>query len=185
MRGPVGNRPWVLSLGAIFLALSLSQGKALAHGVTWRVDGAPTVSLSLAYSDGEPMAYAAVKVFSPDGQEVEYQSARADRNGGFAFRPDKPGLWSFSASDGQGHLAEGSIEVSPPQAPSPGGPIGPSGQGESLAGPDTGREAAQSAPSLSASGGSPPLSPERLALGLSLILNLGLIGFVKAKKKPK
>jgi nickel transport protein len=69
-------------------------------------------TVEFSYSDGEPMAYAEVMVFSPENSELEHQNGRTDRHGKFAFCPDMPGAWRISANDGMGHLCEATVETS-------------------------------------------------------------------------
>ncbi|MDR1111735.1 MAG: hypothetical protein LBP92_13835 [Deltaproteobacteria bacterium] len=140
-------------IALLVLALLQATPEALAHGVVWR-ERAPdgTVALGFLYSDQTPMAYSRVELFSPLDAQVPFQSGVTDRNGGFAFIPDAPGTWSFGASDGQGHLASGQIEVLLPGSPA-----------SSL-------EAKGLAP-----GGQAGAGWERIALGLSAILNLALV----------
>ena len=57
------------------------------------------------------MAYSEIQIFSPADYMIPYQKGRSDRNGFFAFKPDVPGVWSFSAADGQGHLSRGEVEI--------------------------------------------------------------------------
>jgi nickel transport protein len=62
-----------------------------------------TVVVSAEFDDGEPASYAQVKVYSPEGGEVEYQNGRTDRKGCFAFVPDRPGEWRIAIDAGMGH----------------------------------------------------------------------------------
>ncbi|MDR2455904.1 MAG: DUF4198 domain-containing protein [Deltaproteobacteria bacterium] len=162
------------------LAVLLSAPLALAHGVAWNQEPSnKTITVSFIYADQQPMAYSQIKVFSPADSQIEYQNARTDKKGYFAFVPDAPGEWRFETSDGQGHLAQGAITVAPPAAPAA-AQEGGAAASEASAAP-------QEEPRL-ASGGSQGVHPSRVALGLSIILNLALIAAVfvrRGKGAPK
>ncbi len=146
------------SLLAAAAALSVSATPAPAHGLGWNRDSGPWLGLSFSYGDGEPLGYGEVLVFSPAESDIPYQKTRADRQGRAAFQPDRPGTWTFSASDGQGHKASGQIEIS----------------ADWLAGPASKAAAAPApAPEAGSPAGPRPLS---VALGLSLLANVGLAG---------
>ncbi|MDR2710087.1 MAG: hypothetical protein LBB65_01920 [Burkholderiales bacterium] len=66
----------------------------------------PAEAVRFFYVGGDPMAYAAIKVFSPADDKVAYQEGFADGNGRFAFVPNATGDWRVAASDGMGHRAE-------------------------------------------------------------------------------
>ena len=143
---------------------------ALAHGVAWnQLPSDKTVTISFIYSDQTPMSYSQIKIFSPEDSLIEFQNARTDKKGMFAFVPDAPGEWRFETSDGQGHLAQGSVTIAP------------------LAGSEEAGAAGSQAPAAPepsmASGGSPGVHPSKVILGLSLILNAALIAF--ALRRPK
>ncbi len=100
---------------ASILVFSLFFGPwdADAHGTAFRLlQNSTLAAVQFHYSDGEPMAYAEVLVFSPQDLKVEHQNGRTDRHGTFAFCPDKPGAWRITASDGMGHLCEATVDVS-------------------------------------------------------------------------
>lgn len=83
-----------------------------AHGTGYRViDDARVIAAEFFYSDHSPMRYAEVLVFSPENDEVEFQNGRTDRNGRFAFCPQKPGKWHVKVNDGMGHAVDAAIEV--------------------------------------------------------------------------
>jgi len=106
-----------LKICPIFIIFILIYGlfpKTLsAHGTGYRIlENSKAVVIEFYYSDGEPMSYAQVLVFSPQDNKTEYQNGRTDRKGRFAFYPDTPGTWHIEANDGMGHKAQGSVEVS-------------------------------------------------------------------------
>lgn len=83
-----------------------------AHGTGYRVLSENTaITAEFYYSNGEPMNYAEVFVFSPQNEKTEYQNGRTDRKGRFAFHPDIPGTWRVEVSDGMGHKVQGTVEV--------------------------------------------------------------------------
>ena len=148
-------------LGSLLIAaaiLLVETSPAPAHGLGWSRDNGPWLGLSFRYGDGEPLSYGEVLIFSPAEGDIPYQKTRADRQGRAAFQPDRPGVWSFSATDGQGHKASGHIEIST----------------DWLAGPSPDSTAAPTpAPEAGSSAKPRPLS---VALGLSLLANVGLTG---------
>ena len=103
---------FILACFVLFL-LAAAAGQASAHGTDHKtVDPGPAVAVAFIYSDGSPMSYAKVLVYSPGDNEIEYQNGRADANGRFVFYPDEAGEWQIEANDGTGHLEKASIEVS-------------------------------------------------------------------------
>lgn len=88
-----------------------------AHGTGYQVlNDSNALTLEFRYSDGEPMSYAEVLVFSPEDEKSEYQSGRTDRKGRFAFYPDKKGKWIIEANDEMGHKARAEIDRNPVQS---------------------------------------------------------------------
>ncbi len=85
-----------------------------AHGTDYRlVEDARVVVAEFFYSDKEPMRYSDVLIFSPDNREVEYQNGRTDKEGRFAFCPDRSGEWQLTVNDGMGHAVNTTVQVSP------------------------------------------------------------------------
>ncbi len=83
-----------------------------AHGTGCRIlSDNKAMTAEFYYSDGEAMSYAGVLVFGPGDEKTEYQNGRTDRNGRFAFYPDKNGTWRIEANDGMGHKAQAAVEV--------------------------------------------------------------------------
>ncbi len=137
---------------------------ALAHGTGHGIlDDAPAVALEFYYSDGIPMQYAEVLVFSPQDREVEHQNGRTDKHGRFVFCPDAQGAWLVKVNDGMGHLEQAAIEVDP----------------LALSGPPPDR-AAPAPPA--ADGGTAPSKTLKIITGLSLILNAALGAFVLKRR---
>ena len=83
----------------------------LAHGTSCKVFKDSTLIIKAEYDDGTVMSYAEVLIFSPDDKNIEYQNGRTDKNGIFAFVPDKTGIWQIKVNDGMGHGIEKEIAV--------------------------------------------------------------------------
>ena len=145
---------------AVLMALCLTAlftSLAYGHGVTYGVVPDRAVAVRFGYAGGEPMSYTEFKVFGPDSSpDLEFQNGRSDARGMVSFVPDKPGVWTVTAWDEMGH--RGSLEV----------PV------EDLkAGPST--------PASRTPAGGP--SAAKIALGLSLLANLALLGMVLRRRK--
>lgn len=159
--------------------LSFLPTSLLAHGTGWQqVPNDKAVVIEFYYSDNTFMSYSDVRIFSPENPDIEYQKAKTDRNGVFAFQPNVPGVWKFETSDGQGHLAAGQIEIAAPTVPSP---------------EATGTTVSSDAAPLNPPPAQTPLARSgdgtskviKYILGLSIILNLALILFIAGKLKRK
>ena len=90
----------------------LSMSGLWAHGVHHSITRSEAVIVDAMYRGHEPMAYAEVKVYSPADSKVEYQNARTDKNGKFAFYPDQKGEWTVQVNDGMGHGFTEKVDVS-------------------------------------------------------------------------
>ena len=62
------------------------------------------------YDSGEPMSYAQVKIWPPEGKLL-FQSGRTDRNGRFSFFPDVAGNWKVVVDDEMGHRLDMAVPV--------------------------------------------------------------------------
>jgi nickel transport protein len=82
-----------------------------AHGITRTIEQKNAMVVTALYDDGEPISYAAVKIYSPDGGTVEYQNGRTDKSGRFAFVPSEAGEWLVRLDDGTGHGFEEHVRV--------------------------------------------------------------------------
>ena len=145
-------------LFTVILIMALPAGAA-AHGTDYRVlDPAPVIAAEFFYSDKEPMRYAEVLVFSPENRDVEYQNGRTDKNGRFAFCPETPGKWRIRVNDGMGHAVRAEIPVDPTE---------------------TGKK------EINGLSDKKPLAAAskwlKIILGLSLVLNIFLVIYVKKK----
>jgi nickel transport protein len=142
----------LFALTALAAAMVGHPVAACAHGAGSReMDPGAARVMEFLYADGEPMAFAQVRVTAPGGGV--HQSAHADARGRFAFVPDGAGVWTVAAADGQGHRAV--VDVT-----TVGGAAGPTAAGSPLASPSEGR--------------SGRIGPgwREVALGLSLLANL-------------
>lgn len=92
----------IFIFGLAFLVYPMSR-ILIAHGVVYEIKNEKAVMIKIAYDDGGPMSYAAVKIFSPSDKRVEYQNGRTDKNGCFVFLPDKIGAWKITVDEGMGH----------------------------------------------------------------------------------
>ncbi|MEW6087919.1 MAG: hypothetical protein AB1498_06395 [bacterium] len=84
----------------IFLFLVISN--IHAHEVNYEIREGNAVLIKVVYGDDDSMSYAKVRIFSPDS-EIEFQNGRTDKNGCFAFLPDKTGEWKITVNDETGH----------------------------------------------------------------------------------
>ncbi|ERP31002.1 hypothetical protein [Chitinivibrio alkaliphilus] len=100
----------IVPLFSLFLLLYTVP--LFSHAViSEQMETASTVSIRFSYEDGEPMAYAAVEIFSPAEDRVPFQTGRTDKNGVFSFVPDAEGMWLVSADDGDDHVSSPSFIV--------------------------------------------------------------------------
>lgn len=139
-----------------------------AHGVAWELSAKKSYGLEFSYDDGSPMSYAEIKVFGPDDPEKLSQTGRTDKNGYFAFIPDAEGQWLVAAEDGAGHLAKAELAVNlQPAEENGGGTVD-----AATASVNTQREIARAN------------KPFKIALVISILLNLALVAMVARKKRP-
>ncbi len=95
----------------ICVLLVLVAKEAFAHGVVCEIKKSKAFVIKVEYDDGTPMDYAEVKIFSPDNKKIEHATGYTDKNGYFAFVPDKPGKWLIKIDDGMGHGVTREIAV--------------------------------------------------------------------------
>lgn len=100
-------RPWIYAWA--FLVATSSVGHA--HGMFHEITRKETVVVTARFDDDEPATYAQVKVYSPEGGEIEYQNGRTDKKGCFAFLPDRPGEWRIAIDGGMGHRLSTAVVV--------------------------------------------------------------------------
>jgi hypothetical protein len=166
----------------VFIVLGLLglnlPAAAFAHGVEVSdKTGRPDVrTVRFMYTDGESMLFAKVKVFPPSSPAAAAQESVADRYGYFSFVPFEDGDWRLTAEDGMGHRGEIFITVA-------GGAAAETAGGSGAAG----RDRAAGGGGSSGRAGNGASLPLRLALGISLILNIFavynflLAGFLKRR----
>lgn len=98
----------------LFFLFTAFSGSVFAHGTDYRIiNGADTVTVECVFTDGEPMQYAEVVLYSPENTTMEYQNGRTDKQGIFAFYPQSSGIWRMEVSDGMGHAIQAEIDVIP------------------------------------------------------------------------
>lgn len=112
--GPApGRRAWLAVLGLALVLLT--PAAALAHGVEMSQGQGRAVWVRAAYSDGEPMSFAKMRIKNPAGKT--HQVGNADARGRFAWLAEQPGQWLAVAEDGMGHHAELTVTVADEAAP--------------------------------------------------------------------
>ncbi|MFZ5450623.1 MAG: hypothetical protein ACOZF2_01940 [Thermodesulfobacteriota bacterium] len=99
----------LLATTGILLLLLLSPSRVPAHGVEGTVQSGG-VAVACRYSTGEPMSYAKVTIFPPEGKQP-FQVGHTDKNGRFCFYPDALGDWRLTADDNMGHKLEVKVPV--------------------------------------------------------------------------
>ena len=97
--------------GILFSLLMLSQN-LYGHGVTAASRIGRAVIVDIRYDDGEPFSYAAVKIYAPGNNKIEYMNSRTDADGVIAFVPKAKGTWRLTAADDMAHGKELQIEIS-------------------------------------------------------------------------
>lgn len=157
-------------LALLVLAAWAFPPNAQAHGTGSRLlDGAdPVRALYFHYSSGEPMAWVKIRVYGPGDEKMEFQSARTDKLGRFAFLPDRTGPWRVEASDDEGHKAVAEVAV---ELPDPGAAKAGVGQQPGI-GTEIQAGASSPLPQTQAQGREQDPQWMRALLGVSLILNL-------------
>jgi nickel transport protein len=96
----------VSNSGLFFAAALLLPEFLFAHGVEVSEVEKSAKVVRFSYSDGEPMMYAKVMLYSPSSAKVETLKSLTDKNGVFAFVADEKGEWRVAAQDGLGHKGE-------------------------------------------------------------------------------
>ncbi len=99
----------VLNIMGLLWLLLLFPALAHSHGVEGVVAPGGLVATAN-YQGGEPMSYAKVTVTPPES-EKPFQVGRSDKNGRFAFAPDKPGKWHLVFNDEMGHRLDLEVQV--------------------------------------------------------------------------
>lgn len=95
----------------LFVMLLLLRTEGKAHALEHRIlDIQDQSAVEFYYSDGSPVSYAQVKIWSPEDSSIEFQNGRSDRNGRFAFIPNSDGLWRIMIKDGMGHAGSVNYE---------------------------------------------------------------------------
>ncbi len=111
---------------AAALALLLAA-PALAHEVLHEVQRGRALAVRAYESDGDALAQATYRVYSPADPGTPFLEGRTDRNGWLAFVPDAPGRWRVQVVGTDGHGLDLVVDGTAPAAaagapaPAPGG----------------------------------------------------------------
>lgn len=89
---------WPAAAVALLLA-----APARAHEVLHEVRRDRAVAVRAYESDGEALAHAAFRVYSPADPKVPFLEGRTDGGGWLAFVPDVPGPWRVEVVGDDGH----------------------------------------------------------------------------------
>jgi nickel transport protein len=92
--------------GLFFAAALLLPAFLFSHGVEVSQSNESAKVIRFSYTDGEPMMYAKIKLYSPSSPKIETIKSLTDENGFFAFVPHEEGEWRVEARDGMGHRGE-------------------------------------------------------------------------------
>ena len=95
----------------VFIFISISCVSAFAHSINYTFTRGESLSFKASFAEDDPMSFAMVKIYSPDNKEIEFQNGRTDKNGCFAFLPDKPGQWTITVTEETGHGFKETITV--------------------------------------------------------------------------
>ena len=71
----------------------------------------PVVMATCTHSEDEPVIGAECVLFTPAGENKEFQRGYTDTNGVFSFIPDVAGDWKLVVDDGHGHRKEATVNV--------------------------------------------------------------------------
>jgi hypothetical protein len=100
---------WALAIFFLTMLGSQIAPQALAHDVSFTLQGSGEAHVIFDYQDGTPMALAEFAVFGPDsGAQPEYTGI-ADAAGGVRFRASGDGIWRVEAHDAAGHVSRARI----------------------------------------------------------------------------
>jgi len=94
------------------LLLFIQSTVALAHGLEITTTRHPSaIIIRAGYSEFEPAAHATVSIQTLESEHI-FQTGNTDRNGFFAFIPDRAGTWQLIVDDQTGHRKKIEIIVS-------------------------------------------------------------------------
>ncbi|MGC3987675.1 MAG: ABC transporter permease [Pseudorhodoferax sp.] len=145
--------------GFALLLAGAGTGAAWAHAVRHEVSVGEAVVVLLRYTDGEPFAFERYELFRGQGQEP-VQTGRTDGAGRLVLLPGAGGAaegWRLRAYSADGHGIETALAFAAHDGVAPAAP------------------------------GDAPAPPgwERVALGVCLILGLGLLGRHLLRRRPR
>ncbi len=98
-----------IPLALLILVSLVVTSPVSAHTIRYTTGTGGMVVTAL-FDDGRPARDMFVSVFAP-GLEERFQSGKTDRNGRFAFFPDRSGIWEILVYDRMGHRLEVKMTV--------------------------------------------------------------------------
>ena len=94
----------------LLILLGPAAGRPVsAHGIRYAT-GTGGIVVKAFFDDNRPAAGMFVSIFAPD-QEDRFQSGKTDKNGRFAFFPDRAGTWEILVYDRMGHRLQIKVPV--------------------------------------------------------------------------
>lgn len=100
------------SLAATIAAVSLMTAGLSGHGIVTEIRSSGRVIIvNSTYGPYQPLKGASVTIWSPDSQTEVWQGGITDREGNFAFIPDRAGEWIFVVDDQKGHREKLTVPV--------------------------------------------------------------------------
>ncbi len=98
----------LLAIIAFFIVCAPAAG----HAIQFETEKhPPVVRVKSFFSPTSPVADANVTIYAP-GENDPHQSGYTDKEGFFAFTPDRSGEWRFEIDDGMGHADRITVKVS-------------------------------------------------------------------------
>ncbi len=102
-------RPCFLAFLLLILLTPAAGRPVSAHGIRYST-GTGGIVVKTFFDDNRPGAGMFVSIFAP-GQEDRFQSGKTDKNGRFAFFPDRAGTWEVLVYDRMGHRLQIKLPV--------------------------------------------------------------------------
>lgn len=90
---------------ALLILVSLAVTSPVSAHTIRYTTGTGGMVVTAFFDDGRPARDMFVSIFAP-GQDERFQSGKTDRNGRFAFFPDRSGTWEILVYDRMGHRLE-------------------------------------------------------------------------------
>ncbi|MCF6291639.1 MAG: hypothetical protein L3J03_11675 [Desulfobacterales bacterium] len=102
-------KPCFLACLLLILLFPAADRPAAAHGIRYST-GTGGIVVKAFFDDNRPAAEMFVSIFAP-GREDRFQSGKTDKNGRFAFFPDRAGTWEILVYDRMGHRLQIKVPV--------------------------------------------------------------------------